>query len=311
LEQKTRLGSLIAINDFINNHTKKPNPMYLKLLKLLPAIALLLIAGLQAKSQDLLVTNQGDSIKCQIVKMENERIYYLAPGHEPPPETIPMSNVAAYYYNFYGKSVSNAALLKPGILFPRWRAGLGVGWSQRTAAIADDVPAQLKEYMRNLKSGLSYNADASYFFSEKVGMGIKYNQHYSTAEIGSHSQLMRDEIRIHYVGPFLSARLYGKRQKNSLVLNVALGYTAYKDVGSFNNEVITITGQTAAFSYDIIYDLQLTKNLMFGVQVSLTGGALSQFEQTKNGHTETVELPDGEFEGLGRVDFIAGLRYVY
>ncbi|NCA85527.1 MAG: hypothetical protein EOM83_08130 [Clostridia bacterium] len=285
--------------------------MNLNVLKLLPAIALFLVAGLQAKGQDLLVTNQGDSISCQIVKMENERIYYLLPGQEPPPATILMNNVAAYYYNYYNQSVAGVTLVTPGMLLPRWRVGAGIGWSQRTAPIAEGIPSQLKEYMRDLKSGLCYTADVSYFFSEKVGMGVKYNQHYSKAEIVSSYQRMSDEIRIHYVGPFLTARLYGKRQKNSLVVNLALGYTSYKDAGTFNNEAITITGQTAAFSYDVIYDIQLTKNLMLGLQLSLTAGALSQYEETINGHTETIQLPDGEYEGLGRVDFIAGLRYVY
>ena len=284
--------------------------MNLNLFKLLTATALLLFAAIEAKGQDLLVTNRGDSISCQIIKMENEKIYYLLPQQVPPPKTILMNDVAAYYYNFYNRSVNNSVLLSD-LFFPRWRAGFGMGWSQRTAPVADDVPAQLKEYLNDLKSGIAYNVDVTYFFSEKVGMGLKYNQHYSRAEIGSYSQLISDEIRIHYVGPYLSARIYGKQQKNALILNLALGYTAYKDVGKANSETVTLTGQTAAFSYDIIYDLQIAKNLMLGLQISLTAGALSEFEKTENGYTETFKLPEGEYEGLGRFDFIVGLRYVY
>ncbi|MDY0335316.1 MAG: OmpW family outer membrane protein [Bacteroidales bacterium] len=286
--------------------------MNLKTGQLFLVAALLTLGATGAKAQDLLVTKRGDSISCKIVKMENEKIYYLFPGQAPPPGTFRMSDIAAYYYNFYERPITDSTLFSPKPLYPHWRAGVSAGWSQRTAPIADNTPAQLKEYMRDLKSGLSFNVDVTYFFVEKVGVGLKYNLHRSKAEIGSYtsSALLKDDIHIHYIGPYLCARLYGAQQKNSLLLGMGMGYTHYKDEGFYKNETVTIIGKTLAFSYDIGYDIQIAKNFMLGLQLSLTGGALSRYTLTKDGKTETVKLSDDEYEGLGRLDLSVGLRFI-
>ena len=83
------------------NVTSKNLKMSFKTFQFLLAAALLTLGATGAKAQDLLVTKRGDSISCKIVKMENEKIYYLFPGQAPPPGTFRMSDIAAYYYNFY------------------------------------------------------------------------------------------------------------------------------------------------------------------------------------------------------------------
>ena len=60
--------------------------------------------------------------------------------------------------------------------FLKYRVSVNGGWSNRLAEVSEDVPDDLKEYVRELKTGYHYGIDITYFFSERAGFGFKNNR---------------------------------------------------------------------------------------------------------------------------------------
>ena len=47
-----------------------------------------------------------------------------------------------------------------------------------------------------------------------------------------------------------------------------------------------------------------------GIQVSLIGGTLTQYKIDDGFNTQTIELSEDEYEGLGRINISVGLRLI-
>jgi hypothetical protein len=59
---------------------------------------------------------------------------------------------------------------------------------------------------------------------------------------------------------------------------------------------------------DIGYDFAITKNLHLGLQMTLLAGTLFEFYLTDGNTVERIDLEQGEYESLNRLDFSVGLR---
>jgi len=60
---------------------------------------------------------------------------------------------------------------------------------------------------------------------------------------------------------------------------------------------------------DIGYDIAFSKNWSAGIQFSLLAGVISEFDETRNGITQTLILEKDQYEGLHRLNISIGLRY--
>jgi len=92
-------------------------------------------------------------------------------------------------------------------------------------------------------------------------------------------------------------------------MNLSLGYMSY------SNDVVVIDpyqlkGSTVALTFDVGYDLSISKNFALGIQFSLLAGRLSNYTKTDNSGTDTIELGNKEYVDLGQIDFSVGLRFL-
>ncbi|QEK50631.1 hypothetical protein FYC62_02335 [Pedobacter aquae] len=217
-------------------------------------------------------------------------------------------------------SLKKDSVAKPAApSFSKFRLGVSGGLSFLLAKISEQVPAESKDYVRDLKSGAHFSVDASYFWKEQIGLGFKYINFTSSNEgrifyddgsgFGPSLQYLEDNITTQFFGPVLYSRYYSKNRKTELVTGFGLGYLDYRDNGNLNNTDVNIKGGTIGLNADISADFYLTKNLSLGLGIGLVGGTLRKLERQVGNMTQTIELEEGNYESLTRLDIFTGLRW--
>lgn len=272
-------------------------------------------------SQDLIVTNEGDSINCKITNVKIDYIHFTFNHKGEIRNTLlPTNAVKSFQIAYYQTAQVPLEKVIFHDNFPHWRFALNGGWSYRTAKAPSGIPADLSAYIADLKWGNHIGGEITYYFEKLYGFGAKYlvsnsskkfdgSIYYTETDGSKVYGEMSDNMRITYIGPYFSTRFLSKNQKNALYLNVGFGYMGY-----VNNTVVVdkfkISGSTFGSNLDLGFDIGLSEGFAAGFQISYLSGLLSGYKVTDGITTETIEFEKGEYESLGRFDFSVGLRYI-
>lgn len=270
-------------------------------------------------AQDLIVTKENDSLNCKITKIKTDNIYFTFMHKDEIRSTLlPLSEVKYHQNNFYKTSVVPKDKVVNIQKYNHFRIAVNGGWSYRVAKLSGNISAELEQYVKELKSGYNLGIDLTYFISEPLGIGFKYNNFKSKNEIDdiyitfpdgfTEYGNMSDNISINFIGPFFSTRLLNANKKNAFLLNFGIGYMGYKNDAILISDY-TLKGSTLGVSWDIGYDIGLTENLAMGFQFSFLIGTLTEYELSDGLNTETIKLNKDNYESLSRIDLSLGLRY--
>ena len=282
-------------------------------------ITFLIVLTNSLYSQDLVVTKKGDSINCKITKVKKDNIYFTFKHKDEVRNTLlPMTGVKIHQFDYYQISEVSREKVVGYENYQRFRIAINGGYSYQTARVAENVPSDFKDYVKELKLGYHFGYDLIYYFSEPLGFGFKYYLFKSSNSLdniyiedtdGNRTQgKLSDDLTISFIGPTFSTRLLNHDKSNAFLLNLSLGYMGYS-----NNKVkidkYKITGSTVGLSFDIGYDIGLSENLSLGFQVSYLSGTLFKYELNDGITTQTIDLEEREYESLNRIDFSIGLRF--
>ena len=286
-----------------------------KLLLFLVGLFLTLISF----SQDLIVTGSGDSINCVITKVKKDYIYFTFSHNGDIRNTLlPVSDVPSFQKGYFETPEVPPEKIKNNINYQRIRIALNGGFGYQTAKIGDNVPNDFRDYVKKLKSGITFGGDITYYFSETMGAGVKYSLFHSSnsldniyienAEGERRYGAMSDDLNISYIGPSFSTRLLNHKKSNAMISSISLGYMAY------NNDKVMVdkykmTGSTLGLSFDLGYDIKIADKISLGIQLSYTSGTLFNYKWDDGNTIETIELEAGSYEGLNRIDLSVGLRF--
>lgn len=271
------------------------------------------------KAQDLIVTNEGDSLNCTITKETQDNIHFTFKFKEEVRNTLlPIKSIASVKKGYYSKSEVKSDEIIYIKTHKPLRFAINLGYSYHTAKLSDNIPSDFKEYAEKLKKGFHIGAELNHYFSESTGAGFKYYFYKSSnsmdniyVEDNSGNRRygkMSDEIRINFIGPLFSTRFYNYNKQNCYLMNLSIGYLGYKNMKTLVDEY-EIKGGTVGLSLDIGYDWGISDKMAIGFQISLIRGALTKYEVSNGITTETVELEKGEYESLHRIDFSVGIRF--
>jgi hypothetical protein len=195
--------------------------------------------------------------------------------------------------------------------YPRFRFAVSGGWSYRTGRLPQNISPDVSDYLQKLKSGFHYDAGLSYYFSEYLGAGLRYSEYLSSnsddGSIGYGS--MSDRIRINFIGPVFSTRLFNQTKKNCLLMDLGIGYLGYRDKALFASEELTLKGGTAGFYWNIGYDIGISQHIALGFQLSLISGLLSEYKSSNGTYTQVIKLDKDTRENLSRIALSVGLRF--
>ena len=145
---------------------------------------LIIILSNAIHAQDLIVTKENDSLNCKITKIKTDNIYFTFMHKDEIRSTLlPINQVKFHQYNFYKTSVVPADKVIDTQKYNHFRIAVNGGWSYRVAKIAGNNDPEIQKYQKDLKSGYNLGIDATYFISEPIGIGFKYNNFKSKNEI--------------------------------------------------------------------------------------------------------------------------------
>ena len=272
-------------------------------------------------AQDLIVTNEGDSINCKITKIKTDHIYFTFKHKGEIRNTlIPVAIVKEHLFDYY--QIGEVPAEKVTVLknYPRFRFSINGGISYMPAKISETIPSDFKEYAKELKSGYHFGMDANYYLTEPLGLGFKYivfNTKNNIANIwvedldgNRRYGKMSDDMTITFFGPMFSARLLNSDKTNALFFGISIGYIRY-----LNDFVVIddfeMTGNTAGIVYEIGYDIGLSEKVSLVFQLSSIAGNIFQYRLSDGVNVETVKL-DGEDDqpiSASHIDFSIGLRF--
>ncbi len=194
------------------------------------------------------------------------------------------------------------------------RVGVQGGWSYRTAAVSKDLSPLLQDYMKGLKSGYNYGADATFFFNRSFGIGITYSGSRSsnlltvTDTISKRTGNLVDNIVVNFIAPsFMAREIFGRNDNFQFWVSASIGYLSYKD-DALVLDPVYITGSTVGLGTSLGFDIGLTKSVFIGAQLNSIMGSLSKLTVKTALGTETVTLEGDKRESLSRIDVSGGLR---
>jgi hypothetical protein len=206
--------------------------------------------------------------------------------------------------------------------YPKIRLALQGGWSYRTAGVSKDVQPILRDYLKGLKSGYNYGANATFFFSRAFGVGIEYNSFHCKNQLDGliiidtvtkkkRTGSLEDNITINFFGASITGReVFGRTDNFNAWGSFSLGYISYKDDG-VTIDPIYITGWTVGVGTSLGLDVALSKEISIGAQVSYLRGVLLSATYTYPAGTSTIDFEDGKGEDISRIDVSGGLRLLF
>jgi hypothetical protein len=278
------------------------------------------ITLLSQNYNDIIVLKTGDTVFCNITKVNSKYLYYNAKGGDLTDLTYVLTSDVEKYFQS-GTIVETPESTNPQTLFfdKKLRIGITGGYSNRLARIPSGIDESLLSYYKDLKSGFNYGLDFTYYFNYRSGIGIKFNKYRSivspidiyielpdgTIETGK----MSDDVTIRYLG--LAYSFKGKAAQNTgwFFGDVGFGLLGYRDNAVLIDNLL-IEGNTFGYNVDFGYDFRLSEGLALGFQISLFTGILTSVDVTMDEKKETVDLEEDSYEGLGRFDISVALRFL-
>ena len=278
-------------------------------------------------SQDLIVTNENDSINCKITKIKRETAFFTFQTNDDFIRTmLPLSKINTYQYNYFPESEAPANINIDNIGlpnldskdFPYLNISVIGGYSYLIGEISDDLSSELKDYIKELKSGYNFGADISYYFAESYGAGIKYNIFKTSNSIDGFFEdengnqipgTFSESITTSYIGPSFSARIMDKKRKNVFYGDFSFGSVIYVNHATIPDDC-KISGNTLGLSIGIGYNFNISKNFYLGIKASFLTATLKSYKINDGTSTEKVKLESGEYENLGRLDMSISLSFL-
>ncbi|MBL4735165.1 MAG: hypothetical protein JKY18_07480 [Flavobacteriales bacterium] len=275
------------------------------------------VSGLSA--QDLIVTNNGDSLECQITKVEGDLIYITFIENSVEKKAVmPRSMIGYYAVDYKDKWEEPTPEVEKEPSYPRFRASIGGGLANLIGKTPENITKEVVAYVEELKTGGHFSAAISFYISENTGLGIMYsmfktqNQLDDVYVVDSTGNvafgLLEDDITIQFVGPAMAIRKELPRGNAQVIVNIGYGIISYRNEATVIDGY-TITGQNIGFSGDLGLDFEIGGNLYLGIKFGMTMGTLKEFSVSSKNRVETVDLTGLEYSNVSRFDLGIGLRF--
>jgi hypothetical protein len=294
-----------------------------------------------AKAQDLIVTNNIDSIHCKILSIGDSIKYNYFLGGVKKVNTLPSNLVLAVVPNFFKESIkhfedstlyaqkhrSYKQLRSDGNFYSdkKFRISMNVFYANRLAFLNDykiynvefftnDIIDKIKhQYGGNIEVSISLNQDRTKYIGFQVGRS-QNNTNIANSTLITKNMVIYNGVAsiettftsysINYLDAF-------KMRKPYNLLYFTIGLTVnelYEDVRIGNYNAV-VSGRNLGGMVGFLYDNRIGKNLALGIGTYLDLGYITKITIKENGYEKKSFETDGKIFGTGRLLFSLGLRY--
>ncbi|MEO9871266.1 porin family protein [Ekhidna sp.] len=269
-----------------------------------------------AKSQDIIVTTEGDTIDCKITRVGDEFIHfsiYDRSGVLLMRSRLPLSKI-----QHYDQAKPETVTQSPDIpVAPEeeiefeefepssFRLSINTGYTYQLGGY-EGLPDSYKQQLQSL---WNLGGELHYFITENFGVGAKYN-HISTnadedfqppfSTAFGFSSLRDEKVTFDYIGLSFMYRnfLYDDQVVNYFI---AGGVVKYRTDGLGDGVPFYQEGDTFGLVLGVNYDFIFVQNVGVGVGAEVNIASLKEFDN--NGITVPADFT------LTRIDLTVGVRF--
>ncbi len=304
----------ISESFYYKNHyqTSLISISYIGGMKQVAFLLLLSFCALNAKAQDVIVINSGDTIICNIISVETTGLLYKELDSNET-KLMPKEVVVSYEIHldeFIPTEVELPTFKKtPKVKRSKNRDkgakfGLGAGYTYMLAPISSNTPKSLESYARNTKSGYNIKVNVSHFFGRYFGLGVKYSFVQLKGEMEINQAwwqiLYKHNIKMHFAGAHFTSRFSSKKKGVRFLPGISVGFIEY------NSKMQSATtnhfnARTFGLGVDFGLDLKLHRSLYFALGLDFMVAFLNE--------NSYYGSQTGGNNNLTRMDVSGGLRY--
>lgn len=202
--------------------------------------------------------------------------------------------------------------------FLKWRIGARGGFGNMLAKI--DTKDEYGLYQEKLLRGWTWGADASYFFTDHLGIGLMFNnfQSQNKADNIKYRNILLNEDATGSISnkrstKFVGPVLYFRKNidfKTMVVLGLAPGAYLYKDKGTYDDTNYNFKGldfgAAATLGVDFLLGNDITgRDIILSLEAGYNYGKMRALDLGGGGGAVNLATPID----LSRVDFTIGLRF--
>lgn len=305
---------------------------------------LLLFVNLVGFSQDRIILDSGDTIKCSISKITRKYVYYsqdyngistkgkILKNHirewnympaqkEPQPEMLPPD---------YADNVRNNKTESNNLYSERFRITLNAGPAYLLGT-TDKAEESLqskgvsvedsKNYYSNLKLGYQGKSSVYIHAFGDYWLGALYHGFYTTSQITTPMQL--DDVYIYYgnlgerffvnfAGASLfSVTRYGRSKKLGVSSSLTVGPSFYRNETELLNEQLLIRGTSLATNITLGFEYFILSQISLSLESSMFSSRLKKLNVNNGEITQEVQLEKENYENLSRLDLSLGFIFYW
>lgn len=250
-------------------------------------------------SQDLIITNQNDSINCSIIRKTNKNYYYTV-GKDTTNLKITISEVSSCYYGYYSRLNSKkntksifGKLSKEETNYQYDFLSIGLFTSRNFMYKHPERMLQRKmndNYNNLISSGWCFGGNLSYYMNKYIGLGIRGNYFSSSAIEDSlpytHSYFdsdsvlhqdtdigyLSDKIEIFNAEFYITAKYNFKR--SYIYGDIGISIFKFKNTHYDYYVEQKFQGECFGISLNLGYDIKIIKYLAIGINTSYSAASL-------------------------------------
>jgi hypothetical protein len=189
---------------------------------------------------------------------------------------------------------------------PKWQFGLNGGYAYRLFRPGPIPDVATKNYIDDLKSGIAFGGNVSYFKWEKVALGLVYEYYQSRA---ASEDGLKENVTIQHLSGSVTYRSYFKNHTTSVLTSFLLGYQPYQNKANSGAESLTFTGQTMGWGISVGLEQKLSSRLALNLTGNAMMGAIYRMKRKTSLNTQILHLSKDDSVDLSRASLTLGLRF--
>ncbi|TLU92454.1 outer membrane beta-barrel protein [Dyadobacter sediminis] len=187
----------------------------------------------------------------------------------------------------------------------RIRFGVNGGYGYRLFRSVIGLNVADQKYVKDLKSGIAFGGELTYFFWKKFGIGLNYDRYLSKAE---NENDLGEDVMIQFFGGSVTHRSVSENGRNIILSSLLVGYQPYRNYTFVGNENVNFTANTMGWGISAGVEHRFSRKFAMNLTGTAIMGAVYRLKRATSINTETLHLSKDDSVDLSRVSISLGFK---